>query len=531
MAQQSQSSEQSAREEASAWRAWLRTCLELLLREVSVKPAADMLKLLKTTERSLQPELLAKMPSLYESLADALGDARACGEGILKAQNRKVEADERVAQLERQLAQKEIAFAALEQEKRSLRSEVRSLQNQVQELRGSIRVFCRIRPPKQLTENNGALGVKAEGSRSICLKKPPGDRRHDFNFDRVFSQQAGQRDLFEEVGPLLPGILEGIHVCIFAYGQTGAGKTYTLAGHRSTGEPGIQDLAISDLLRLTKESFEVRLTALEIYNESIQDLLSDEAPAQSRGTNERLEVRQSREGLTSDETDDLPGPSPFGSMRVPGLKSWTVQETADVEEALERVRTKRHVASTALNERSSRSHTVISLSVQRASGSVESMGVPLGVLHIVDLAGSERTKVSQAEGIQMKEANCINRSLSALADVLFALGDSSSSAHVPYRNSKLTYLLQDALGGPGCKTFLFAQVSPDAQDAHESYSTLTFAARVATSVQKGRLRVRTGATGTISPSPRPRDSPASREENWSRAPPLPRRKTEESKER
>lgn len=218
-------------------------------------------------------------------------------------------------------------------------------------------------------------------------------------------------------------------------------------------------------------------------------------------------------------------------MRVPGLKSWTVQETADVEEALERVRTKRHVASTALNERSSRSHTVISLSVQRASGSVESMGVPLGVLHIVDLAGSERTKVSQAEGIQMKEANCINRSLSALADVLFALGDSSSSAHVPYRNSKLTYLLQDALGGPGCKTFLFAQVSPDAQDAHESYSTLTFAARVATSVQKGRLRVRTGATGTISPSPRPRDSPASREENWSRAPPLPRRKTEESKER
>ena len=228
---------------------------------------------------------------------------------------------------------------------------------------------------------------------------------------------------------------------------------------------------------------------------------------------------------------DLPGPSPFGSMRVPGLKSWTVQETADVEEALERVRTKRHVASTALNERSSRSHTVISLSVQRASGSVESMGVPLGVLHIVDLAGSERTKVSQAEGIQMKEANCINRSLSALADVLFALGDSSSSAHVPYRNSKLTYLLQDALGGPGCKTFLFAQVSPDAQDAHESYSTLTFAARVATSVQKGRLRVRTGATGTISPSPRPRDSPFSREENWSRAPPLPRRKTEESKER
>jgi hypothetical protein len=161
---------------------------------------------------------------------------------------------------------------------------------------------------------------------------------------------------------------------------------------------------------------------------------------------------------------------------------------------------------------------------------VEYLGVPVGVLHIVDLAGSERTKVSQAEGLQMKEANCINRSLSALADVLFALGDSSSSAHVPYRNSKLTYMLQDALGGPGCKTFLFAQVSPDAQDAHESYSTLTFAARVAPSVQKGRLRLR---TGNVSPSPRRelralRDSPsAAREENWrAAAPPLPRRREE-----
>eukprot|EP00435_Cladocopium_sp_Y103_P054328 s541_g17.t1 len=476
MAQQSQSSEQSAR-------------------EVSLKPAAEMLKHLKTTERSLQPELLAKMPSLYESLADALGNARASGAGILRA-SQKVEADERVAQLERQLAQKELALATLEQEKRSLRSEVRSLQNQ--ELRGSIRVFCRIRPPRPGAEGastaNG-FGVKAEGSRSVCLKKPPGDRRHDFNFDRVFNQQAGQR----------------------SFGILGAGKTYTLAGQRSSKQPGIQDLAIGDLLRLAKESFEVRLTALEIYNESIQDLLSscEGASGPSRAPSERLEVRQSREGLTSDAETDEASPSPFGSMRVPGLKSWTVQDSADVEEALERVRTKRHVASTALNERSSRSHTVISLSVLRRSAGVESLGVPVGVLHIVDLAGSERTKVSQAEGLQMKEANCINRSLSALADVLFALGDSSSSAHVPYRNSKLTYLLQDALGGPGCKTFLFAQVSPDAQDAHESYSTLTFAARVATSVQKGRLRLR---TGNVSPSPRrelrERDSPAGREESW-----------------
>ncbi|CAK0906270.1 unnamed protein product [Prorocentrum cordatum] len=89
----------------------------------------------------------------------------------------------------------------------------------------------------------------------------------------------------------------------------------------------------------------------------------------------------------------------------------------------------------------------------------------------------------------MKEANCINRSLSALSDVLFALGDPCGSAHVPYRNSKLTYLLQDALGGSGCKTFLFAQISPEPAEVHESYSTMTFATRVAACVQKGRLRL------------------------------------------
>merc|ERR1712187_894482 len=109
-----------------------------------------------------------------------------------------------------------------------------------------------------------------------------------------------------------------------------------------------------------------------------------------------------------------------------------------------------------------------------------------GVLHIVDLAGSERTKVSQAEGQQMKEANAINKSLAALADVLYAVGE--ESPHVPYRNSKLTYLLQEALGGSGCKTLLFAQISPEPNDVHETYSTLTFASRVATNVQKGRLK-------------------------------------------
>jgi len=181
---------------------------------------------------------------------------------------------------------------------------------------------------------------------------------------------------------------------------------------------------------------------------------------------------------------------------VPGLRTWRVEGPDDVQPALELIAENRHMAATALNERSSRSHCVLSLTLAlnpptgeaKHGDEVDSTSAPVfGVLHIVDLAGSERTKTSQAEGQQMKEANCINKSLSSLADVLYALGE-GSTVHVPYRNSKLTYLLQEALGGRGCKTLLFAQVSPDPADVHESYSTLTFAARVATNVQKGRLR-------------------------------------------
>ncbi|CAE7786103.1 KIN14F [Symbiodinium sp. CCMP2592] len=508
--------ERAALEEAAAWRRWLASFLDVLLRrgtqshlqadvsasqcfeERQPKLHSTLQQLSQLSERpSLEPGLLAEMSDLYAWLAGVMGENRLSviwNDGHEEQQK----ADDRVAQLERKLAQKEIAVASLEHEKRALRSEVRTLQNLVQELRGSIRVFCRIRPPKQPAGSLAGAATEAQGARSISLRKPAGDKRQDFSFDRVFSQLAGQRDLYEEVEPLIPGVLQGIHVCILAYGQTGAGKTYTLAGDRSTGEPGIQDLAIADLLKLALGSsegarYDVRLSALEIYNESIQDLLSDPETGLREGLQEgpceRLEVRQSREAGPASEEAAGSWPSPFGSMRVPGLKSWAVRESSDVEQALGRIGRQRHVASTALNERSSRSHCVLSLSVRAAGGAGDDEGHRgCGVLHIVDLAGSERTKVSQAEGQQMKEANCINRSLSALSDVLSALGDSSGNAHIPFRNSKLTYLLQDALGGPGCKTFLFAQVSPEVADANESYSTLTFASRVAANVQKGRLR-------------------------------------------
>lgn len=559
------SSERGAIEEAASLRRWLASFLEVLLKrslsaveEKSPQASEPSLAMLlaevsAATERlEHQPELLARLPNLYDTVTKLISTGRLAvkwegGHGAEVPAKSVADDNERFLQLERKLAQKEIAFVALEHEKRAMRAELRTLQNLVQELRGSIRVFCRVRPGKQPSADvaAGGLGSQAESSQRIVLRKPPGDRRHDFCFDRVFASDSSQRDLYEEIEPLLPSILEGSHVCIFAYGQTGAGKTYTLAGNSAKGQQGIQDFAIADLLRLANtrnqsgtSRYEIRLSALEIYNETIQDLLLDSNSIDrpwssvSRAGAEpttRLEVRQSREGAeptalegsftSGGQTGSTTLPSPFGSMRVPGLKSWIVQGQEDIDRALRLMKENRHVAATCLNERSSRSHCVLSLSLVQLSEEQEELSV--GVLHIIDLAGSERTKLSQAEGLQMKEANAINRSLSALADVLYALGDTGGNAHVPYRNSKLTYLLQDALGGPCCKTFLFAQISPDATDSNESYSTLTFASRVATSVQKARLRPPQpkGPRGDQGPrgSP-PRATQAPRKDNLSASP-------------
>lgn len=569
MAQQAQAAGRAAQEsqrtvfnEATQWRELLASLLKILFRGhpgtqsprhenddnarftqetlPNCLPVHDFLKNFANSN-SLEPDSFSSVQEFFQHLSELSGSGELTvqwgsstaeiwrkkaseAETACRRLTNEVEAALKKAEnSERALAERDAFVLALESEKLSLRSEVRTLQDLVQELRGSIRVFCRVRPPRRPVETQ-TVGARVDGPQRVTLKKPPGERRHDFSFDRAFPPEASQRDLFDEIEPVLPGVLAGTHLCILAYGQTGAGKTYTLAGNELNGEPGIQDLAISKLLGLAAASevdvnpseseslsgtdnvrrYDIHLSALEIYNESVQDLLVD-VPSTVFSNNSghgtawdvglegsRLEVRQTSKdddlSLLADSSDGLPPASPFGSMRVPGLRSWKVECRRDIDEALRKMQTNRRVAATAVNERSSRSHCLLSLSfAPRGRVSGEPNGV--GVLHIVDLAGSERTKVSQAEGQQLKEANCINRSLSSLADVLYALGDSDGpSSHIPYRNSKLTFLLQDALGGLGCKTFLFAQISPDPADAHESYSTLTFASRVATSVQKGKLK-------------------------------------------
>eukprot|EP00439_Symbiodinium_sp_Y106_P075821 s1228_g15.t1 len=530
--------ERAALEEAAAWRRWLASFLDVLLRrgtqshlqadvsasqcfeERQPKLHSTLQQLSQLSERpSLEPGLLAEMSDLYAWLAGAMGENRLSvvwNDGH-EEQRR---ADDRVAQLERKLAQKEIAVASLEHEKRALRSEVRTLQNLVQatlgqfrhtrrfskrqELRGSIRVFCRIRPPKQPAGSLAGAATEAQGARSISLRKPAGDKRQDFSFDRVFSQLAGQRDLYEEVEPLIPGVLQGIHVCILAYGQTGAGKTYTLAGDRSTGEPGIQDMPGR---RPSRESFFILC-----FLRGLGDCRPAEVGPRLFGCKVRCQalgpgdLQRVHPGSSQRSGDWAARGSPRRALREArgslGLLAIAFRLHArSGPEVLGRARVERCGAGSGADR----------APAPRGQHCFERKGHRgCGVLHIVDLAGSERTKVSQAEGLQMKEANCINRSLSALSDVLSALGDSSgnelSSEVREAQNSKLTYLLQDALGGPGCKTFLFAQVSPEVADANESYSTLTFASRVAANVQKGRLRPMSRQGPGGSPATRAQDA-------------------------
>lgn len=200
-------------------------------------------------------------------------------------------------------------------------------------------------------------------------------------------------------------------------------------------------------------SFSVNVGMLEVYNDEIYDLLAAECDLSSKST---LDVRRSTAGY----------------MEVPGLTKERVTCPQDVADLLNRGNSKRATATTNMNEHSSRSHMVLHIEVHT---SINGHDQPVGNLYLVDLAGSERVSKSGVEGAEMKEAQHINKSLSALGDVMAALDEKKS--HIPFRNSKLTYLLQDSLGG-NSRTMMVVTVCPSSDSLDESMCTLQFATRV-----------------------------------------------------
>ncbi|WOL12162.1 kinesin-4 isoform X1 [Canna indica] len=348
--------------------------------------------------------------------------------------------------------------------------ENRKLYNQVQDLKGNIRVYCRVRP--FLTGQSSIMSTVDhidDGKITIITPSKYGkEGRKSFNFNKVFGPSATQEEVFSDMQPLIRSVLDGYNVCIFAYGQTGSGKTYTMSGPKILTEEsfGVNYRALNDLFHISKQRkdmfcYEIAVQMIEIYNEQVRDLLTNDGPQK------RLDIHNSSQK----------------GLAVPDASLVHVASTEEVIELMSIGQRNRAVSATAMNDRSSRSHSCVTIHVQ---GRDLTSGVVLrGCMHLVDLAGSERVNKSEAKGDRLKEAQHINKSLSALGDVISALAQKSS--HVPYRNSKLTQLLQDSLGGQA-KTLMFVHISPEEDAISETISTLKFAERVAT-VELGAAQV------------------------------------------
>ncbi|XP_051208178.1 E3 ubiquitin-protein ligase listerin isoform X5 [Lolium perenne] len=355
-------------------------------------------------------------------------------------------------------------------------AEKKKLHNIVQELKGNIRVFCRCRPLSKLEASLGfKTAVDFDGADDGELRIIEGKSRRLFKFDRVYAPDDDQAKVFSDASSLVTSVLDGYNVCILAYGQTGTGKTFTMEGTEQNR--GVNYRTLRELFSLTdnkKQLFQynIYVSMLEVYNENIRDLLS---PSMASPT--KLEIKTASDG----------------SHYIRGIAEREVDNIDDAWDILLSGSNSRAVGSTDVNEHSSRSHSMLCITVS-ANNLINNVCTK-SKLWLVDLAGSERNAKTGAQGDRLEEAKNINRSLSALGNVIAALA--SGHSHIPYRDSKLTYLLQDFLGGDS-KALLLVQISPSDNDLAETIDTLKFAERAMgvelgpAKRQKGYLAVRGG---------------------------------------
>ncbi|XVE49142.1 hypothetical protein DITRI_Ditri01bG0058600 [Diplodiscus trichospermus] len=334
----------------------------------------------------------------------------------------------------------------------------------------NVQVLIRVRPLNGMEKSTNGYTrcLKQESSQSITWIGQPETR---FTFDHVACETVDQEMLFRMAGlPMVENCLSGYNSCMFAYGQTGSGKTYTMLGEIEDLElkpspqrgmtPRIFEFlfariqAEEEIRRDEKLKYNCKCSFLEIYNEQITDLLDPSA------TNLLL-----REDVKK-------------GVYVENLSEFEVETVSDILKLLTQGSLNRKVAATNMNRESSRSHSVFTCVIESRWENDSTTNLRFARLNLVDLAGSERQKTSGAEGERLKEAASINKSLSTLGHVIMILVDVAHGKprHVPYRDSKLTFLLQDSLGG-NSKTMIIANVSPSICCATETLNTLKFAQR------------------------------------------------------
>ena len=312
-----------------------------------------------------------------------------------------------------------------------------------------------------LVEYLGCSYSEADRQRE-WIENPNYFQYHRFTFDRIFDIDSTQDEVYGiSALPAVESVLSGYNSTIFAYGQTGTGKTFTMEGFTFDyldPNRGIIPRTIEDIFKYIENNtnsnttFIIRATYLQIYNEQISDLLKPEK--------KNLSIRESKQK----------------GLYVESLSEWAVRSPNDIYALLERGSQSRAKANTHMNDVSSRSHAVFSIQVEQMENGQSGKSIKVGKLNLVDLAGSERIKVSGATGQQLEESKKINKSLSALGNVIYALTDSKGRTHIPYRDSKLTRLLENSLGG-NCRTTMIGMISPAECSFSESLSTLNFAKR------------------------------------------------------
>jgi len=375
----------------------------------------------------------------------------------------------------------------------------KKLHNILEDLKGSLRVICRVRPmsQKESASDHQVLSrfdymtvevtqeLNTSAVRTIRTprgKRPPAEK-HQYHFDAVF-QPGSQEEIFQDCADIVQSVLDGYNATVFAYGQTGAGKTHTMFG--DPGNPGIGPRTIDELYAVMENNsgrldYKVEASIMELYCDHLGDLLVKNGPAAvgSRlsvephsnqfdgypNTKSPRDCRASDLIITHDER---------GAVIVNNLTSQFCNSREDLHRVLKIGSANREVAKTQKNDRSSRSHLMMIIRVKSVDKERNDRPVS-GKLILCDLAGSERTKSfpqSMALEKQMMEANEINKSLTALADVITALVEKHQ--HVPYRNHKLTQILQDTLGG-SAKALMFVNCSPAHSNLGETVSSLNWA--------------------------------------------------------
>ena len=312
-----------------------------------------------------------------------------------------------------------------------------------------------------------------EDGQHLYLVKPLYDDR-EFAFDTVLSPEASQQFAYEKAAEgIVKEVLQGYNGTIMAYGQTGSGKTYTVLGSRralesgSSEEVGVTSRAVTQLFdfieaNIDEAQFQVHVSFLQIYMETLSDLLSSSHPTGG------LQIRE----------------DPKTGIFITGLTQAIIRTPQELHTLIRDAARLRSSGATGMNKHSSRSHAIIQVVVEQRwlEGSEDEecrkRRMKKGQLTIVDLAGSERLSKSGSEGTRLTEAKNINKSIAALGNCISALASnaSGSTAHVPFRDSKLTRLLTDSLGG-NSKTCIYACVGPSLINFDETYSTLLFATR------------------------------------------------------